>query len=216
MSDIVIGVVGDMRRNRQAYILATGCDAKVLSLDEGILGCTKNHIKVWTKLLQHGGNWGVVLEDDAAPCEDFLDQLAAVLANPPCDVVSLYLGRSYPRAWQRFIKKALIDPDAHWITSTHVLHGVGLAIRMHLVEDMLRFIGNMAAAEQDWPIDEQITHWCRLRGHAVAYTRPSIVDHGDGESLVEHRDGAGRELPRHAWEFGTREKWNPELRTEMP
>lgn len=216
MSDIVTGIVADMRRYQMAHDLAGYVDATFIGFDDGTIGCTRNHIKMWTKIVQHGGDWGVVLEDDAVPCQMFTYQLAAVLADPPTDIVGLYLGRNYPRAWQRFVKKALADPDANWILSTHVLHCVGLAVRVSLIPDMLRFIGNMAAADQDWPIDEQITHWARLRGHRVCYTRPSIVDHRDGESLLVHRDGAGRELPRHAWEFGYREEWDKSLIVEMP
>lgn len=217
MSDITIGVVADMRRQATAWTLANQVDAAVISYDDGMLGCTKNHIKVWTKVLQHGGDWAVVLEDDAQVDERvFREQLQQALASPPADIVGLYLGRNYPRAWQRFIKKAMADEEAHYIVSSHILHGVGTAIRMHLVSDMLRFIGNMAGTQQDWPVDEQITHWARLRGHRVCYTKPSIVEHTDGESLMTHPDGEVRDRPRKAWEFGSRDVWVGDHWVEMP
>ena len=212
MSDIVIGVVADMRRQQQAWDLAKALDATVVSFDDGTLGCTRNHLKVWTKLLQHGGNWAVVIEDDALLCDDFDTTLAAVLAKPPADIVGLYLGKNYPRAWQRVIKPKMAT-DAHWITSTHLLHGLGTCMRMSLLEDMLRFVGRM---EDGWPIDEKITHWCRLRGHRVAYTKPSIIEHADGPSLLVHPDGDKRELPRRAWEFGRRDEWDWESAVEIP
>jgi hypothetical protein len=216
VSDIVIGVVGDARRQEAAWDLFKQTDATFISLDTGTLGCTKNHLMVWTNILQHGGDWGVVLEDDAELCEGFHDQLTQVLYDPPADVVSLYLGTGYPKAWQRFIKKGMAT-DAQWLLSTHVLHCVGLAIRMHLVPDMLRFVGKMTDTEKLWPVDEQITHWCRLRGQRVAHTKPSIVDHReDLPSLIEHPDGAGRTLPRHAWEFGRRDSWDSTATTEIP
>jgi hypothetical protein len=220
MSDTIIGVVADMRRQQQAWALSNSVGATVLSYDDGTMGCTRNHIKVWTKVLQHGGDWGVVLEDDAMPCEGFKEQLHAALDAAPADIVGLYLGTGYPRAWQRFIKKAMAS-DAHYIMSSHVLHGVGTAIRMHLVPDMLRFVGNMSGAQQNWPIDEQITHWARLRGHRTCYTKPSIVEHADGESLLVHPDAegrgsSGRELARHAWEFGERDTWVGDHWVEMP
>lgn len=217
MSDIVFGVVADTRRRQQAWDLAGILDAKVLSYDEGgHLGCRTNHLKVWTKLLQHGGDWAVVLEDDAVPVTGFIDQVAGALADPPSDVVGLYLGKGYPRAWQRFIKKATADVTANYIVSTHVLHGLATAIRMHLVDDMLRFITNMQPAQQQWPIDEQITHWCRLRGYPVSYTLPSLVDHADGPSLLVHPDGDDRSLTRVAYRVGSRPVWDKTRTVSMP
>lgn len=215
MSDIIYGVVADMRRQQQAWDLANVTDAKVLSYDEGgHLGCTRNHHKVWTKLLQHGGDWGVVLEDDAVPVHGFTEQVAAALADPPADVIGLYLGKSYPRAWQRFVKKACAHETANYIVSSHLLHCVATAIRMDLVPDMLRFIGSMS--EQDWPIDEQVTHWCRLRGYQVAYTLPSLVDHADGPTLLNHPDGDGRMMARVAYRVGTRPHWDGTRTVAMP
>jgi hypothetical protein len=220
MSRIIIGVVADVRRERQAYDLADSVKAQVLSYDDGAMGPTKNHLKVWTKLDQHGGDWSVVLEDDAEIDKDiFRSQLEGVLANPPADVVGLYLGTGYPVAWQRFIKKSTLAADAadaNYIVSSHVLHGVGLAIRTHLVNDMLRFVGWMSAEERKWPIDEQITHWCRLRGYKTCYTYPSIVEHGDGPTLLVHPDGEGRTRPRKAWKYGNRETWDGTRTVEMP
>lgn len=217
MSDVTIGVVADMRRNPDAWRLYDQVGAQVVSYDDAIMGCTANHLKVWTKLLQHGGDWGVVLEDDAQPCLGFREQLDLVLADPPADVIGLYLGRNFPRAWQRFIKPCMAT-DAHWVMSSHLLHCVGVAIRMHMVPDMLRFVGRMTPTEKLWPIDEQITHWCRLRGLRVAYPKPSIVEHRDLPPLVDHSqiDGAGRKLPRVAWQFGTREYWDSKATTDIP
>lgn len=215
MSRIVIGIVADMRRQRQAFGLSNRTKADTISYDDGLLGCTKNHIKVWTKLLQRGGDWGVVLEDDAIPVPDFRSTLGLALEDPPADVVGLYLGTGYPRAWQRFAKKAT-QSDADWILSSHLLHGVGTAIRLSLVSDMLSFISNMAPADQKWPIDEQVTHWCRLRGQRVAYTNPSLVDHADGETLTDHADGEARHLPRRAHCFGPRESYTRTSTVEMP
>jgi GR25 family glycosyltransferase involved in LPS biosynthesis len=216
MSDIVIGVVADMRRQQMAWDLATQVNATVLSYDDGAMGPTKNHLKVWTKLLQHGGDWAVVLEDDAIVGPQFTTQLKQVLESPPAQVVSLYLGRGYPKAWQRFIKKAMMADDAHFIMSTHVLHGVALAMRMTLVEDMLRWVTWMSQEQRQWPVDEQITEWCRRRGYKVAYTKPSIVEHADGPSLLVHPDGDGRDVPRKAWEFGQRDEWDWSKAVEMP
>jgi GR25 family glycosyltransferase involved in LPS biosynthesis len=213
MSDIAIGVVGDIRRYGDAWELSQAVNADFVCYDDSTLGCTGNHLRMWHKMIQHGGDWGVVLEDDAQLCDDFTNQLAMVLDGPPASVVSLYLGTGYPRAWQRFIKPKMAT-GAHWIVSSHLLHCVGVAIRMPLIPDMLRFVGKMAPAERLWPIDEQITHWCRLRGQLVAYTKPSIIEHRDLPTLLTHQDGR-RELPRHAWQFGSRNVWDNTAVVEM-
>jgi hypothetical protein len=214
MSDIAIGIVADYRRHDQARLLYQRTKADIVCYDDGIIGCTNNHIRTWARLAPLTGEWGVVLEDDAEVNDDFREQLSMVLANPPADVVSLYLGKGFPRAWQRWIKPVMAT-DAHWVLSSHVLHGVGVAVRGNLIRDMLRFVGKMSPQEQLWPIDEQVTHWCRLRGHRVAYTKPSIVQHADGESIAVHYDGAKRDMPRVAWEFGSRLDWDKSKVVEM-
>lgn len=220
MNTIKIGVVADMRRRAQAEELADKVDATVLSFDDGIMGCTKNHIKTWTNLVQHGADWLVVLEDDAVPVDGFREQLDMALAAAPADIVGLYLGTGWPRAWQRFIKKALADArqsDANWIVSSHLLHAVGTAIKVDLANDMLRAVAWMSEEQRRWPFDEQITHWARyMRGHRIAYTVPSLVDHRDGESLVYHPDGDGRNGKRVAWEVGCRHMWNGTNTVMMP
>lgn len=218
MGEIAIGIVADMRRQSEAWDLSKKVGAELLCYDDGYLGCNANHIRVWTKMVAHDSKWTVVLEDDALPCDAFRDHLAASLSDPPTEVVSFYLGRNYPKAWQRFIRtKIKSSPDAHWFVSTHVLSTVGLAVRSHLIPDMMRFIGNLTETEQLWPIDEQITQWCRMRGYRVGYTRPSLVEHADGPSLIANRaDGDTRQLPRVAWEFGTRDAWDRMSFEELP
>lgn len=220
MTDIKIGVVAHTARMSYADALANKVDAQFISFDDGMLGATKNHIKVWTNLLAQGADWLVVLEDDAVPVDDFRYQVTQALINAPTEIVGLYLGTGYPKAWQRFIKKGLADakayPDANYLVSSHILHGVGTAIKASLVDDMLRMVGWMSPEEKKWPVDEQITHWARMRAHKVCYTVPSLVDHLDGPSTISDRhDGDDRESPRKAWQFGTRHRW-VNTSVEMP
>lgn len=223
-TNIKIGIVAHRARLSYAETLADKVGASVLSVDDGLMGCTRHHIKVWTNLVQHGGDWLVVLEDDAVPVDGFREQLEMALDNSPpnrhgerAGIVSLYLGTGFPRAWQRFIKKAITEEkDANYVVSSHLLHAVGTAIRLELVNDMLRFVAWMSQDQRQWPIDEQITHWARMRGHLVAYTRPSLVDHMDGPSLVAHPDGQGREGKRVAYEVGCRHEWDGFKQVVMP
>jgi hypothetical protein len=50
--------------------------------------------------------------------------------------------------------------------------------------------------------------WSTRNNVEVAYTVPSLVDHADGPTLVQHRDSSVREPGRVAWKTGTRRKWD--------
>jgi len=202
-----IGIVGHVSRSDEAYALMAATGAVYMSLDNGNLGCSGNHFRVWRHLAErwapHVG-YLVVLEDDAVPCENFTDQLAAALALQFSPIVSLYLGRQRPPHLQYMIgpaTKRADQRDASWIVSRHVLHAVGLAVRADLVADML------AHLDRELPIDDAIDEWANRHRYRVAYTWPSIVDHADGETLLKHPDGIAREPGRVAWKHGARDEW---------
>lgn len=204
-----IGVVGHEARTVQAKNLTTDVDAAFLSLDDGELGCDGNHRLVWQHLAEkHTADYVVVLEDDALPVDGFREQLNQVLAITPEPIVSFYLGRLRPPQYQQVIESAVTRADrrgAHFITTPHVLHSVGLAVRADLVPDMLTTIDNDVPVGT--PIDEAISAWIGRRRYRCAYTWPSLVDHADGETLIVHRDGVTRPKGRVAWRCGTRTTW---------
>lgn len=199
-----IGIVAHESRLIEAWDLMLGSQASFLSVDDGSMGPSWNHYTVWSHLASEPTEWSLVLEDDAELCDGFLEQLEAVLAVAPSDVVSLYLGTGYPKAWQDFIAHVDSDP-AHWGIAHSLIHGVAVAMRTHLVPDMVKWI---AGYGNDFPVDEAIGEYCRAHATQVAYTRPSIVDHKDAPSVIDHTADGGRELPRRAWHFGTRQAWN--------
>lgn len=195
------GIVGHTARRQQAEALAERIGAW-LSLDDGTLGCEGNHRRVLAHLAEVDADHVVVLEDDAQPVEDFHTQVAAALDAAPAPVISFYLGTGYPLRWQGAIRRALQradHQDAAWITSTRLLHAVGYAIRGDIIDDLLDHMPPL-------PIDEAITAWCKTRGHQVAYTVPSLVDHADHDTVITRR--APRRRPRRAHRTGTRTNWN--------
>ncbi|MUM06208.1 hypothetical protein B5P44_15635 [Mycobacterium sp. CBMA 213] len=199
-----IGVVGHVARQSMAEQLASTTEADYLSLDDGRLGPGANHCLVWSRLATLNHEWTVVLEDDALPVAGFRDQLSQALGAEPASVVSLYLGQQRPPQHQVMIANALAEAEAcqaHWITSTYLLHAVAVAIKTELVPDML---ANLPAL----PIDEAIGDWARSRGHQIAYSVPSLVDHADLPTLVNHPDGQPRQTGRVAWQVGGRTHWN--------
>jgi len=198
-----IGVVAHLARAGQAKHLAREVKADFISIDNGMLGCDDNHTAVQHHLANIPSTWSVVLEDDAQPVNGFRLQLQQALVMAPSPVVSLYLGRKNPVHWQNRMKRAIKHAqaeDASWIISTHLLHGVGYAIKTSLLPSLL-------AHDSDLPCDQHIGHWARQFGHTIAYTHPSLVDHADTDTLVNHPDGKPRLKGRKAWTTGTRKEW---------
>lgn len=179
--------------------------AEHISVDDGKHGPGINHRITWRETSRLNSEWTVVLEDDAAPVDDFLDQINLALPAAPTPIISLYLGKIRPPQWQGRISTALDradEADANWIVSDHLLHAVGVAIRTELVWDMTKSLLFYI------PIDEAIGRWARKRGHRICYTNPSLVDHYDVPTLVRHQDGATRTPGRVAWRTGSRLVWD--------
>lgn len=204
----MIGIVAHINRTLMAENLADETGATIVSYDDGTLGCTTNHLNTWKRLSDESGDWKVVLEDDALPVKGFRDQLDRALAVSPCGIVSLYLGRLRPPQFQYMIQPAIDRAEtlqASWLVSRQLLHAVGVAIRSDLLDDMLETV------DEDIPIDEALNAWVNRKFYRVAYTYPSLIDHADTETLIQHRDGQTRDPGRVAWKTGTRDEWTHNL-----
>jgi len=177
----------------------------VIALDSGDVGPGANHLRAWALTETLEEPWCCTLEDDALPVPGFVQQAQEALAVVPAGVVSFYTGTTRPARWQERIAPAVSVADrtnACWLIGTHTLHAVAIAIRTELRDDWLDF-----AAGNPLPIDERMSAWCIARGHRVAYTWPSLVQHADGPTLVRHANTAGAHGPRKAWRTGTRDTW---------
>lgn len=197
-------VVAHKSRLPAALDLATTLDATV-SVDDGSLGAAENHLRSWQATQTPDAEWCAVVEDDAVPVPDVTTQALQALAVAPEPVVSMYLGRGRPVLFQDRISRTLAtmgDRDPHWLTATHVLHAVAVAIHADLVGDWLDW-----AQDKTRPIDERLTAWCIARGHRVAYAWPSLFDHQDGPSLIPADKRYRPERARTAWRTGTRDAW---------
>lgn len=212
-----IGIVAHTARRQRARVLESTVGADHLHLDDGTLGCTRSHRKVWDTLWRNRGEaeWLVVLEDDAEPVGGFGEQLAAALAVAPSPVVSLYLGRKRPARYQPRIAYAVSNTDAHWITMPVLIHAVAVAMRVDAAR-LWRLNGDLAVARlhlapDETPIDEAISHWLKAEGLVAAYSHPSLVDHADEDTLADHPDGQPRKPGRVAWKVGIRDDWNSSI-----
>lgn len=200
---LALGVVGHESRRERAKTLARFVGAKYFSVDDGTLGCDDNHAVVQGRLSTLPTTWSVVLEDDAVVPGDLQHQLLRALPMSPSPIVSLYLGRMRPPHWQNRIVAAIAhatNADASWIVSTHLLHAVGYAIRTDLLDSLLDHVTLL-------PVDQHIGNWARRFGHTIAYAWPSLIDHADLPTVVEHPDGQTRRPGRTAWRTGIRESW---------
>lgn len=205
----MIGVVAHTSRRDQAEQLADTVTAQYLSVDDGTLGCNGNHKKVWAQLADHDTEWSIVLEDDAIPVPDFVEQAQRALDNAPGHVMSFYLGRHHIPTieWERRKQDAITradDTDASFITTTYLLHAVATAMRTDAIPSMWNHINRLPDV---FPIDEAITHWVQNYGLTVAYTWPSLVDHADQPTTFRHPDKMDRPPGRIAYRTGQRNHW---------
>lgn len=211
-TDAAIAVVAHLSRGVQAEHLADDVGATYVAYDDGARGAGPNHVACWEWLEESNREWGVVLEDDAVPVKDFVDNLDVVLKNSPSPIVSLYLGRGRPPHWQPQIMRVMARPESFLMAPT-LLHHVGVALRTSCIPLMLDYLSVCGAYQLgQLPIDEAIGGWVKKMGWQVAYCHPSIVDHRDQEPVISHRvtgygadDPAKRDQKRVAWMFGTRE-----------
>lgn len=203
-----IAIVAHTTRAKQAHQLMADVGAAYMNIDNGTLGCNKNHHKVWTWLAQHASDWAIVLEDDAVPVAGFNEQIAQALTVAPTPVVSLYLGKHHiptldiERDKQQAIVKAQAA-DAHWITGNQLLHAVAIAVRKDQLHPMLTHIKGLP---DFFPIDEAISHWAAQTTH-ISYTWPSLCDHRDEPTLFRHHDKLDRPPGRIAYHTGTHQHW---------
>lgn len=205
-----VGIVAHASRFDRQLKLADTVHADYVSIDDGALGCDGNHRAVWEHLMMITGpnEWALVLEDDALPVIGFRRQLELALTYAPTEVCSFYLGQERPPQWMGRVGSAVsvaARQDRAWILIDAVIHGVAVAMPGRLIPSMLE-----AVRASNRPIDEAMTQWCRCCWpvRQVAYSQPSLVQHADLPTIVDHVDGAPRPHGRVAWRLGTRNHWN--------
>lgn len=210
----MIGIVAHTSRAEQAHRLAETVGAVYTSIDNGRLGCNRNHHKTWTWLLQHNNSdWITVLEDDAKPVPNFRQQLAETQKTSPSPILSLYLGKKRPPHWQEAMKAATEKADkadACFITAPLLLHAVAVTIHKDIISDLLPAIEHTTR-----PWDYAIGIWALQHHEPVSYTWPSLCDHKDGPTVAKHPDRKPRPPGRTAWRTGTRTIWRTEPTIDM-
>lgn len=170
------------------------------------------HSRAWAACLrQSGATHGLVLEDDAVPAPDLLNGAVRATSRFPESAISLYFGThenpslrtSRARITREAAARAEQDPEVSWITTRHLLWGVGVILPVQWIEPMLDYWSRRKTGLYD----ERINKWLLAHGHGgVLNTWPSLVDHADGASLLH----PGRKPGRRAFRVAdTALNWDP-------
>ncbi|EHJ7931782.1 hypothetical protein KB245_000109 [Escherichia coli] len=184
-------VVGHHSRIGHAQRLAALLDAHLL-IDDGNRGANWNHRRAleWA-------SWQdcrvVIIEDDALPVPDFIDQVHECFNRFPESLMSFYLGTGRPLQYQMQIAERLIVADktrADFITLPRLIHGVCYSVPNQHIERVLSRWDSRKPA--DYAVGDAY-------GGAVVYPCYSLVDHADGEPVERHPDSAPRTERRRAW-----------------
>jgi hypothetical protein len=143
-------------------------------------------------------DWHVLIQDDAAPCADFLAGLERALAFVPQDaVVSPYLGtgRNVPIRWEA-MARAADTAGATWVRSQKLMWGVCIVLPVKLIGEMIAYADKRAGV----PDDMRVAGWAEKTSREVWYTWPSLVDHLAVPSLTKHK---ARERVARRWHGGS-------------
>jgi hypothetical protein len=201
MIDVV--VMAHPARREQAVLLAEATDATIVwdqLDDEWDTGARA--LREFDPCATHH----IVLQDDALPVPGFIEHAERAIAARWHDPISFYLGTSRPPQWQGNVDKATAAADAEglaWLTAEQLLHGVAVAVPTHDITSLLAWCRHSVL-----PYDERIGAWYRTQRRLITYTWPSLVDHADDGTLVQHADHRPRRRPRVARKVGVPATWH--------
>lgn len=150
--------------------------------------------EAWRLAAEQGHDWSLVVQDDVSVCEDLVPGLSCALELfPDGGVVSVYCGTGRPE--QELVTARLAraaERNEAWIHTTSLNWGVAFAVPTATVNRMLEVCSSPIRSTQAY--DFRIAGYYRDRMRwRTWYTVPSLVDHIDGGSLVNHdREGQPR------------------------
>lgn len=154
-----------------------------------------------------GGDWHLVLQDDAILTPNFYDNLVGAIEAVPTKVlISLYVGtaKPMPERVQEAVDKA---EYASWLKHNMLFWGVGIVMPTSHIEPLLDFVSDPMFHETLY--DTRIGMFYERNRLPVYYTMPSLVDHDDDlDSIV----GTNAKAPRVAHRLARGIiKWNDQV-----
>ncbi len=178
--DLSVHVVAHVSRKARAEALAASVSADHVWMDEGYHGEWKNHKRAWQGAMSSGKKYGVVLQDDAVPIDDFRKHVTAAVTHRPDELISLYVGTHRPRKLQVIHAVYLAESQsASWLMANTLMWGVGVVMPTARIQEMLD-----KTAKIRLPYDQRLGAWAETTGRSVYYTWPSLVDHADEETVA--------------------------------
>lgn len=198
--EIVIATVETRLPYANTLALETGADIIVDPVGDGSeRSATDNHVRAM-QLADPSADWVVVLEDDAVPIDDFSTVLRNQLSEIDNDkIVSLYLGKQRPPSIQPTLQRTIesAPEDTSWLVTRNLYWGVGVCIPGVFVDSIA---DHVLSSSHPW--DSSVGRWALTNSVEVWYSWPSLVDHLDEETTINHADGMGRVAGRRAWRIG--------------
>lgn len=178
-------------------------DGLAVSLENGN-GEWDTHSRAWMACLERTGTThGLVLEDDAIPCWEFMGGPRRAIERFPDSAISLYFGdheNKYNRASRvrrarDAARLAGSFDDVSWISTPGLWWGVAVILPVAWIEPMLAYWSKRKTGLYD----ERISKWITMHEKGpVLNTWPSLVDHADGPSLLRRNRKPGRKAFRTA------------------
>lgn len=197
---VIIPTVTSRLHYASELALTTGADIIVDPVGDGSeRSATDNHVRA-LQFADPTADWIVVLEDDAVPIDDFSSVLYNQLSEIENDkIVSLYLGKQRPPSIQPTLQRTVesAPEDTSWLVTRNLYWGVGVCIPGGFVDSIS---DHVLSSSHPW--DSSVGRWALTNSVEVWYSWPSLVDHLDEETTINHADGMGRVSGRRAWRTG--------------
>ena len=160
-------------------------------LDEHHEGTFPTHVRALASV--EDVTHGVILEDDAIPCPDFLDHVSRLVEERPDHLLGLYVGRSHPVRIQPVLAElAAVSPE--WLDDPRVTDRLRWAVGYVMpVRDIPAVLEHLSRGGQhSWiGADTRIGAWHADCGR-LSYPFPSLVDHNDALPSMTSKGKSGR------------------------
>lgn len=141
------------------------------SIDDGTLGVWENAKQAW-QLVDERSDYGIVIQDDALLCKNFILRASLFLSKHRGQIVSFYFGDDPNN--ERWIKPDFFDAP--------LFHAVCLAIPTYLIDDMIAYCDQRPEVYGD---DMKMKRWLISKNKTCRYSNPSLVQHRDIPSIVD-------------------------------
>lgn len=142
----------------------------------------------WEMALEHPGSHMVLLNDDVIPCENFVGTLKAAISARPDDIIAL-------TCHHKFAPREADVKGLRWVASRDMLVGQAYVVPRGILEKARAFMReHLILAHRELDVNHPLylseehvfVVWACLHGKRIWHTVPSLVQHDDVPSLMDH------------------------------